>query len=167
MYASRRVVHTRMSYLVADTYIAMCAVANHRSSPGSMTRSPSPGPRLPARARMPVGTTGLYRPASLTTRRRPTGALEDCCIHCTFSWMTSSYICHNILRVYCVQSHMPIGVLPYTTRQPPSVGMTSQCPPVYICIIVYRRTPSPDGQQLNHRQPPSNSVHRVDAGEAG
>ena len=109
----------------------MCVVVNHRSSPCSMTRSPSPGPRPPARARMPVGTTGLYKPASLTTRRRPTGALEDSCIRCTFSWMTPSHICHDRIHVHCVQSHMSIGVLPYTTSQPPSVGMTIQCPIIH------------------------------------
>ena len=109
----------------------MCVCNSHRSSPCSTARSPSPGLRRLVRARMPVGTNGLCKPASLTTRRRLTGALEDSCIRCTLSWMTPSHIFHDILHVYCAQSHMSIGVIPCTTSQPPSVGMTSQCPTIY------------------------------------
>ena len=90
----------------------------HRSSPCSMTPSPSVDPRPQGRVRMQGGTIDLYRQGNRITRRRRTGALEDDC--------TAAHS-HTCIHHMCVA----------LSSQPPAVRWVVRNIFTYIYIYIY------------------------------
>ena len=90
----------------------------HRSSPCSMTPSPSVDPRPQGRVRMQGGTIDLYRQGNRITRRRRTGALEDDC--------TAAHS-HTCIHHMCVA----------LSSQPPAVRCVARNIFTYIYIFIH------------------------------
>ena len=135
----------------------------HRSSPCWTTRRTTRAEKHPVRTRMLVGITGSYRRANLTTRRRQVDVSEDNRQHCPIALMHSSRVYQFEFYSYATVHVDPmVCVISQSSNRRPSCAV--------VCIRMHRcitRTRCPGGERLVFRQPTPNSVHRVDAGEAG